>query len=64
MTSTDMIKLLERLGWKIVHQNGSHVQLKKDGVEKLITIPHPRKDLKKGLVVDAEKIAGLKSLSR
>ncbi|WP_297610919.1 type II toxin-antitoxin system HicA family toxin [uncultured Sutterella sp.] len=60
MTSAEMIKLLERLGWKVVRQSGSHIQLKKDGVEKLITIPHPRKDLKKGLVEDAKKIAGIK----
>lgn len=28
MTSAEMIKLLESLGWKVDRQKGSHVQLK------------------------------------
>ena len=31
MTSAEMIKLLESLGWKVDRQKGSHVQLKKTG---------------------------------
>lgn len=60
MTSAEMIKLLESLGWNVDQQKGSHVQLKKDGVPELITVPHPRKDLKKGLVQNLKKIAGIK----
>lgn len=37
MTSAEMIKLLESLGWKVDRQKGSHVQLTKDGVGPLTT---------------------------
>ena len=33
MTSAEMIKLLESLGWKVDRQKGSHVQLK-EGLSK------------------------------
>lgn len=55
MNSKDAIKQLEAAGWVKVRQEGSHVTLKKEGEPLLITIPHPRKDLKPGLIRRLER---------
>ena len=54
-------KIISRLlkdGWEEVSQKGSHVTFKKEGVAHLITVPHPRKDMPKGLKRAIEKAAG------
>jgi predicted RNA binding protein YcfA (HicA-like mRNA interferase family) len=58
---TESKKIIDRLlreGWAEVSQKGSHVSFKKEGVTYLITVPHPRKDLGKGLRLRIEKAAG------
>lgn len=60
MTSAQLIKLLKAHGWVQRSQSGSHVTFKKEGVPHLITVPHPRRDLKIGILNDALKKAGLK----
>ncbi|MDH2435635.1 type II toxin-antitoxin system HicA family toxin [Pokkaliibacter sp. MBI-7] len=60
MSSRELIKLLEANGWVIVRVAGSHHQLKHSVNGKLLTVPHPRKDLGKGLVDKILKDAGLK----
>ena len=62
MSSAELIKTLIAAGWVKQRQDGSHVTLSKPGVEKIITIPHPRKDVSKGVVRQAQKISGLKLL--
>lgn len=55
-----VIKAFERAGWKIRNQTGSHVILKKEGNPNLLTIPvHKGKPIKKGLLMDQIKTAGL-----
>jgi predicted RNA binding protein YcfA (HicA-like mRNA interferase family) len=56
--SQRIIKRLTKDGWVEVSQSGSHVTFKKDGVPHLITVPHPKKDLAKGLKLAIEKAAG------
>ena len=60
MKSSDVIKKLEADGWTLLRVRGSHHIFAKDGVEALITISHPRKDMTIGQVKDTEKISGLK----
>ena len=57
MTSADLCKLLEKAGWVLVRTRGSHRQYRKDG--RLVTVPHPRKELGIGLVKAIRKQAGL-----
>ncbi|HDT5924662.1 TPA: type II toxin-antitoxin system HicA family toxin [Klebsiella pneumoniae subsp. pneumoniae] len=60
MSSAELIKKLIADGWVKQRQTGSHVTLTKPGIEKIITIPHPRKDSSKGIVRQAHQISGLK----
>ena len=45
MKSSDVIKQLEADGWALLRVRGSHHVFAKDGVEELITISHPKKDM-------------------
>ena len=56
--SDQLLRLLRADGWIEVRQRGSHRTLKKSGIAELITVPHPEKDLPKGLVRRIYKIAG------
>ncbi len=56
--SRKLLKLLIADGWVVERVRGDHHNLKKSGVPDLITLPHPKKDLPKGLVRRIYKIAG------
>ena len=60
MSSTDLIRLLREAGWEIVRVRGSHHQFKHPTKPGVVTVPHPKKDLSKGLVHAVLKQAGLK----
>jgi predicted RNA binding protein YcfA (HicA-like mRNA interferase family) len=60
MNSRNIIKLLEKDGWKIVAIKGSHYQYKQLIKPGRVTVPHPKKDLPKGTVLSILKQAGLK----
>ena len=60
MKSREVIARLEVAGWRRVRQRGSHVQFKKDGVSALVTVPHPRKDVKLGTLRSIERASGVK----
>jgi predicted RNA binding protein YcfA (HicA-like mRNA interferase family) len=61
MTANEIIKQLTADGWMIVRQKGSHIQLKKEGIQKLITVPnHGSRELSIGVVQSIKKIAGFK----
>jgi len=64
MTSREVIARLVKAGWRQVRQRGSHAQLKKDGVAALVTVPHPKKDLKLGTLRSIEKASGVKLMER
>lgn len=60
MKSSDLIKELENAGWQQVRVKGSHHHFKHPSKPGTLTVPHPKKDLKKGLVDGIRKAAGLK----
>lgn len=60
LKSADLIRELEQAGWTLRRMVGSHhifVHVTRPGH---ITVPHPKKDLGKGLVHKIRKQAGLK----
>jgi len=57
--SKDLIKELELAGWVLVRIKGSHHQFKHPNHKLPLTVPHPKKDLKVGLVKAIKKQAGL-----
>jgi len=56
--SRKLKKLLEADGWYEVATRGSHVQFKHTYKPGRATLPHPKKDLKKGTVKSIYKQAG------
>ena len=60
MKSGDVIRKLERAGWTLVRVAGSHHTFKHPAWAAVVTVPHPRKDLGKGLVRQIERISGVK----
>jgi len=59
MNSAELIRQLERAGWRLRGVKGSHhiyTHLERGGH---ISVPHPRKDLGKGLLHKLRKQAGL-----
>lgn len=60
MLSDELIKLLRANGWRKVSQNGEHFTFKHPDNPLLITVTHPVKDMKKGLLHRILKIANLK----
>ncbi len=57
-SSREVIKLLTSNGWKLSHVRGSHHYYRKGN--KLVPVPHPKKDLPKGTYEAILKQAGLK----
>nr|WP_269816072.1 type II toxin-antitoxin system HicA family toxin [Halomonas sp. G15] len=55
-----MIKELEADGWTLDRIKGSHHHFRHPTKNGTITVPHPKKDLKKGLVQGIRKQAGLR----
>lgn len=54
------VKAFEREGWTVWGQKGSHVKLTKEGNPNILSIPvHKGKPIKKGLLLDQIKKAGL-----
>lgn len=60
MSSVDLIKELLANGWVLDRIRGSHHVYKHSDNPTIITVPHPKKDLGKGLVNNLRKLAGLK----
>ncbi len=55
-----VIKAFERAGWTNEGQRGSHVKMTKEGNPNILSIPvHKGKPIKKGLLMDQIKKAGL-----
>jgi predicted RNA binding protein YcfA (HicA-like mRNA interferase family) len=55
----DVIRALERAGWEVQRQRGSHVSLKKQGVAFVVTVPLHRRDIPRGTLAAIVKDAGL-----
>lgn len=54
MTSAQLNKLLKAHGWVQRSQAGSHITFKNGGVPHLITVTHPRRDLKICILNDSK----------
>lgn len=59
MSSREIIKLLKADGWFLARVKGDHYQFKHPYKKGLVTVPHPRKDLKPGTLASIKKQAGL-----
>lgn len=60
MSSKELIKMIEKDGWKLRRAEGSHYHFKHPSKKGIVTVPHPKKDLPKGTVNNILKQAGLK----
>ena len=60
MSSKEIIKMLEKDGWKLRRVEGSHHHFKHPDKKGIVTVPHPKKDLPSGTVNSILKQAGLK----
>ncbi len=60
MKSSELIKKLEANGWTLERIKGSHHQFKHPDFAMLVTVPHPRKDIKLGTLRQIMKDAKLK----
>lgn len=58
MKGKELVKLLEKNGWKLDRINGSHHIMEKDGHS--ISVPVHNTDIQKGLLHAIKKEAGLK----
>ena len=56
MKSRELIKELESQGWYVKRVKGSHHQMAHKDFSFVVTIPHPKKDLGKGLVTAIRKL--------
>jgi predicted RNA binding protein YcfA (HicA-like mRNA interferase family) len=54
-----MIAALERAGWVVVRQRGSHAQLRKDGDAHVITVAILNRNMKPGTVRGTLRDAGI-----
>lgn len=60
MNSLSIIALLKENSWVHVRTTGSHHHFKHADFQKIITVPHPKKDLPIGTVNQILKTANLK----
>jgi predicted RNA binding protein YcfA (HicA-like mRNA interferase family) len=60
MDSRDVIKALQKDGWREVNQAGSHKQFKHPATKGRVTVPHPKRDIPIGTLKSIEKQAGIK----
>jgi predicted RNA binding protein YcfA (HicA-like mRNA interferase family) len=60
MDSREVLRLLKENGWYVDRIKGSHHQLRHLTRPGVVTVPHPKKDLKHGTLHSIEKQAGFK----
>ena len=54
-----VIRALEKAGWVVKRQRGSHVSMRKTGVRFVVTVPRHRRDVARGTLRDILRDAGL-----
>jgi predicted RNA binding protein YcfA (HicA-like mRNA interferase family) len=59
MTSADLIRALTANGWVLDRTRGSHHVFRHPMRPGIVVVPHPRKDLGKGLVAAILRQAGV-----
>lgn len=60
LSSREIIKILEKYGWKFVEVRGDHYQFKHPTKKGKVTVPHPNKDIKIAVLKSIEKQSGLR----
>ncbi|PVZ88041.1 toxin HicA [Serratia sp. S1B] len=60
MKSSELIRMLEENGWTLDRIKSSHRTFKHPDFASLITVPHPKKDIKPGTLGQILRKAGLK----
>ncbi|MFL9959905.1 type II toxin-antitoxin system HicA family toxin [Paraburkholderia sediminicola] len=60
MNSAEVATLIHTDGWRLVRISGSHHHFRHAVKPRLVTIPHPKKDLPPGTLNSILKQAGLK----
>ena len=55
----EVIRALEKAGWRVHRQKGSHVSMYKEGVPNLVVVPLHMRDLPKGTLHGILEDAGL-----
>jgi predicted RNA binding protein YcfA (HicA-like mRNA interferase family) len=59
MRSSDIIKQLEADGWALKRSKGSHHHFRHPTKPGTVTVPHPKKDVKRGTLKNIERQSGL-----
>jgi predicted RNA binding protein YcfA (HicA-like mRNA interferase family) len=59
-SSRDVIRQLQAAGWSLVRVKGDHHHFKHEQNPSIITVPHPKRDLSRGVLKSIERISGLK----
>ena len=59
-TSSELIKMVEDDGWKLVRVKGSHHHFHHPDRKGIVTIPHPAKDMDPKTAASIRRQAGLK----
>lgn len=59
MKSADLIREIEAAGWRLDRTRGSHHIFNHPDRTGIVVVPHPKKDLGKGLVAAIRRQAGL-----
>ena len=57
--SADLIRELQKAGWKLDRVRGSHHVFKHPARQGIIVVPHPKKNLGTGLIAAIRRRAGL-----
>jgi predicted RNA binding protein YcfA (HicA-like mRNA interferase family) len=57
--SVELIREIEKAGWKLDRVRGSHHVFKHPTHPNHVVVPHPKKELGKGLIAQIRKDAGL-----
>ena len=60
LSSRDIIRLLERDGWREVRVTGSHHHFRHAAKPGTVTVPHPVKDMPPGTLKSIERQSGVK----
>ena len=58
MKSRDIIARLKKEGWTLRNVRGSHHQFMQAATGRRVTVPHPKKDIRKGTLRSIYKQAG------
>jgi predicted RNA binding protein YcfA (HicA-like mRNA interferase family) len=56
--SRDIIRRLQREGWRLVRVKGSHHHFWREGALSIVTVPHPKRDMAFATVRSIYKQAG------